>query len=110
MINKILTKNNKILANVFFQTLTNQAHLNSCTALHTYIIELNIIHIVYNLIVQVVTRSHARDFNRRHAACKIALCNRGFIINYYTSRLYGGPLKNIPTRGSGAKWSPSKQP
>jgi hypothetical protein len=52
MIHKILTENNKIFTNVFFQTLTNQAHLNACTALHTYIIELNIIHIIYNLIVQ----------------------------------------------------------
>ena len=51
MIHKILTENNKILTIEFFQTLTNQAHLNACTALHTYIIELNIIHIIYNLIV-----------------------------------------------------------
>jgi hypothetical protein len=50
MINKILTKNNKILANVFFQTLTNQAHFYACTALNTHIIELNIIPIIYNLI------------------------------------------------------------
>jgi hypothetical protein len=52
MINKILTKNNKILANVFVQTLTNQAHLNSCIVLHIYITELNIIPIIYNLISQ----------------------------------------------------------
>jgi len=34
----MLTENNKILVNVFFQTLTNQAHLNVGTVLHTYII------------------------------------------------------------------------
>jgi hypothetical protein len=53
----------------------------------------------------VATRSHARDINRRHVACKIAQCNRDFIIIYFTSRLYGGLLKNIPTMGPGAKWS-----
>jgi hypothetical protein len=52
MINKILTENNKVLINVFFQNLTDQAHLNSCTALHTYIIEFNIILIIYNLIAR----------------------------------------------------------
>jgi hypothetical protein len=35
MINKILNENKKILANVFFQTLTNQTYLNACAALHT---------------------------------------------------------------------------
>jgi hypothetical protein len=29
-----------------------------------------------------------------------------YIINYYTSRLYEGSLKNIPTIGPRAKWSP----
>jgi hypothetical protein len=62
MIDEILAENNKILANVFFQTLTNQAHLNSCTAalhtfffidaLYTYIIKFNIIRIINNLIAQ----------------------------------------------------------
>jgi hypothetical protein len=51
-----------------------------------------------------------RDLNRRNAACKIAQYNRGFIINYYSSRLYGGPLKNIPTMVSGEKCPPSEQP
>jgi hypothetical protein len=58
MINKILTENNKILANVFFQTLTNQAYLNSRTALHTYVTEFNIIHIIYNLIAKYNRTSH----------------------------------------------------
>jgi hypothetical protein len=50
--NKILTENNEIFANVSIQTVTNQAHLNPCTALHTYIIESNIVHIIYNLIAR----------------------------------------------------------
>jgi hypothetical protein len=49
MMDKTLAENNKILANVFFHTITNQAHLNTCIALHTYVIEL---HIIHNLIVQ----------------------------------------------------------
>jgi hypothetical protein len=55
MISKILTENNKILANVFFQTLTKEVHLDSCTALHTYLIELNIIHTIYNLIFTTIS-------------------------------------------------------
>jgi hypothetical protein len=50
MINKILTENNKILSNVFFQTSSNQVHLNECTVLRTYVIEFNIVQIIYNLI------------------------------------------------------------
>jgi hypothetical protein len=37
MIIKILTENNKIIVNVFFETSTNQAHLNSCTYCITYL-------------------------------------------------------------------------
>jgi hypothetical protein len=99
----MLTENNKILANVFLQTLTNQARLNACTVLHTYITELNIVH---DLIAQCNRTSHYT----RVTDCRHAACNRVLIINYYTSRLCEGLVKNIPTTRPGAKWSRSPPP
>jgi hypothetical protein len=76
MINKILIENIKILANEFFQTLTNQAHLNSCTVLLAYVIELNIIHIIYNSIAQCnETSRYTLTRVTLIAACKIVQYN-----------------------------------
>jgi hypothetical protein len=95
MINKILIENKNILANVFFQASTNQINV---LPLHIYVIESNIIRIIYNLIATESNRddlSHKRHgFNRRHAAQR----NRGLIIDYYASRIHGAPKKIFQQR------------